>query len=134
MGQNKILNLQQMNFKDKMLEKILVDITKSDCFRESEFYVLNFFTSNMSKNEYYLSIDKFRFNDDTLNSITYYIVINNIVFLVPKGIPNGLFNLLSVQKKFSLKEGIPHIGGDYNFLINGTLNGYYRIIFKSCSE
>jgi hypothetical protein len=133
MGQSKTVNLQQVEFKDKMLEKILVNITKSDCFTQAHIYVLDFFQSSLSIDEYYLSIGKLSFIDEKFNSINYYVIINNIVFLVPKNMPNGLFTVLPAQKKFYLKENID-IGGDYNFLINGTLNGYYKVIYKTCAE
>ncbi len=136
-GQNKTLMLQQVDFKDKMLEKILVNIVKTEkeCFKRSDFYVLDFFQSSLSSKEYYLSINEFIFNPNTQNLITYFVVINNVVFFVPNKIPNGLFNVLSEKKNFNIKtEKNPSPGGDYNFLINGTLNGYYKVISKTCTE
>lgn len=137
MGQNKILTLQQVDFKNKMLEKILVSIvkTETECFNRTDFYVLDFFQSSVSSNQYYLSINEFVFNPNTQNSITYYVIINNVVFFVPNKTPTGLFNVLSEKKTFNIKtETIPHLGGDYNFLIYGTLNGYYKVIYKTCAE
>ncbi len=137
MGQNKISTLKQVDFNDKILEKILVSIVKTDteCFNRTDFYVLDFFQSSVSSNQYYLSINEFVFNSNTQNSITYYVIINNVVFFVPNKTPNGLFNVLSEKKTFNIKtETIPHPGGDYNFLIYGTLNGYYKVIYKTCAE
>jgi hypothetical protein len=70
MGQNKTLtlNLQQIEFKDKMLTKTLADLAKSepDCFKKHDFYVLDFFQSSLSSGEYYLSIDRFVVEEKTV--------------------------------------------------------------------
>jgi len=138
MGQNKILtlNLQQIEFKDKMLTKTLFDISKSepDCFKKHEFYILDFFQSSLSSGEYYLSIREFMADTKTPNSISYYVVINDIVYFVSSKVSVEIFNVLPTKKKFSLKEAIPHPGGDYNFLIWRMLSGYYAVLLKSCAE
>lgn len=137
MAQNKTLMLQQVNFKNKMLEKVLVSIvkTESECFDSSDFYVFDFFQSSISSDEYYLSINEFTFNANTQKSITYYVVINNVIFFIPNKVPNGLFNILAQKKQFNVnikRSASP--GGDYNFLIYGTLNDYYKVIYKTCAE
>jgi len=134
MGQNRTINLQQIEFKDKTLEKIFTNVTKSDCFNKNDFYVVDFFKSSISNDKYYLSIDRLMFNNNTLDSIAYYLVVNDIVFFVPKTIPDKLFNVLSVQKDFTCKKEEPYPSGDYNFLIYGTLNGYYKVIYNTCAE
>ncbi|GHV45012.1 hypothetical protein FACS1894180_7070 [Bacteroidia bacterium] len=141
MGQNKTitLNLQQIEFKDKMLTKTLFDISKSepDCFNKNDFYVLDFFQSSLSSSEYYLSIDRFIADDKTPKSIAYYVVINNITFFVSNKVDVGIYNALPTKKQyvFKIKE-YPYavIGGDYNFLIWRTLSGYYAVLLKSCGE
>ena len=134
MGQMHTSNLQKLDFKDKMLEQILINISKSSCFDKNGHYVLDFFKSNLSSDKYYLSIDKLIINDNTLTSIKYYVEINDIILFVPQTMPNWLFNILSVQKKFSLREEKPYPGGDYNFLIYGTKKGYFKVIYNSCEE
>ena len=138
MGQNKtlILNLQQIEFKDKILTKTLFDISKSesDCFKKYGFYILDFFQSSLSSREYYLSIREFMIDAKTPNSVAYYIVINNKFFFVSDKVSPVLFSILPSKRNFVIKEEVPHIGGDYNFLIHRTLSGYYQILLKSCAE
>ena len=133
-GQNDTLILQQINFKDKILENILINISKSDCFKDTEFYILDFFKSSLSSDVYYLSIKEFK--SKIQNSMVYYVVINNIVFFVSDDIPNGLFTIQLSKKKFTLrkekKSSYPR--GDFNFLLYGTLNGFYKVIYKTCYE
>lgn len=133
-AQNFSTELQQIEFKDKMLEKIFTNVTKSYCFNQNDFYVVDFFKSGISNEKYYLSIDKLMFNNKIFDSIAYYLVVNDTVFFIPKIIPDKLFEVLSVKKRFSYKMEYPHPGGDYNFLIYGTLNGYYKVIYNSCAE
>jgi hypothetical protein len=137
MGQNMILNLQQIEFKDKMLTKTLSDIVKSesDCFSKADFYILDFFQSSLYSSKYYLSINKFAVNDKTPKSIAYYVVINNIVFFVSNKISVEIFNILPLERKFIFeKEEIPIIGGDYHFLIQRTTSGHYWVLLKTCGE
>ena len=134
MGQMHTSNLKKLDFKDKMLEQILTNTSKSSCFDKNGHYVLDFFKSNLSSDKYYMSIDKLIIDDNTLASIKYYVEINDIIFFVPQFMPNWLFNIQSVQKKFSLREEKPYPGGDYNFLIYGTKNGYFKVIYNSCEE
>jgi hypothetical protein len=140
MGQNKtlILNLQQIEFKDKMLTKTLFDLAKSEpeCFKKHEFYILDFFQSSLSSGEYYLSIDKFITESNTPNSIAYYLVINNITFLISNKVATDIFNILPTKKQYVFKiEDMPYsVGGDYHFLIWRTLSGYYSVLMKSCAE
>jgi hypothetical protein len=139
MGQDKTLtlNLQQIEFKDKMLTKTLLDISKSEsnCFNKNDFYVLDFFQSSLSCNEYYLSIEKFNVNSKTANLLTYYVVISNISYFVSNKVSVDIFNILPSKREFIFKkEEIPVIYGDYNFLIWRMLSGYYAVLLKSCGE
>lgn len=138
MGQNKTLtlNLQQIEFKDKMLTKTLFDISKSEpgCFKKNGFYILDFFQSSLSNSEYYLSIREFIIDAKTPNSIAYYAIINNKIFFVSDKVSPVLFSILLSKRNFVIKEEVPQPRGDYNFLIHRTLSGYYRILLKSCAE
>lgn len=137
-GQKKslTLNLQQIEFKDKMLTKTLEDIvkTESDCFKRYEFYVLDFFQSSLYSSEYYLSINAFMIDDNTPKSIIYYVIINNTVFFVSNKVAIEIFNVLPLKRNFVLKENDWHIGGDYNFLIRRTRSGHYWVLLNTCAE
>jgi hypothetical protein len=109
-------------------------LTKSDCFNKNDFYVIDFFKSGLSIDKYYLSIDRFMFDDNILDLIVYYLVFNDIVFFVPQTISDRLFDVLPVQKSFNCKKEEPYPSRDYNFLIYGTLNGYYKVIYNTCAE
>lgn len=134
-GQINMLTLQRVDIQDKVLENILIDIvkTESECFNRHEFYVFDFYQSDLSKDKYYLSIKEF--NVDSLNpkSIAYYLAINDKVFFVPTITPKGLFNIQPEKKKFVVEKEI-YVGGDYNFVIYGTLNGFYRVLSRTCAE
>ena len=141
MGQKKslTLNLQQIEFKDKMLTKTLADIvkTKSDCFSKNGFYILDFFQSSLYGSEYYLSIDKFIADSNTPKSITYYVFINNIVFFVSNKVAVEIFDVLPAKKQYVFKiEKFPNavIGGDYHFLIRRMASGHYWVLLKTCVE
>jgi hypothetical protein len=136
MGQSKTLMLQQIEFKDVMLTETLANIckTESDCFSKNDFYVLDFFQSSLYSGTYYLSINKFAVDDKTPNSITYYAVINDVVFFVSNKVDVEIFNVLPSKRKFVLKENGWDTGGDYNFLIHRTLSGYYWVLLKTCAE
>ena len=140
MGQNKVLtfNLQQIEFKDKMLTKTLFDISKSesDCFKKNGFYILDFFQSSLSNEEYYLSIGEFITESNVPNTISYYVVINNMTFFISNKVNLDIFRVLPIKKEFVFKKNeIPYsVGGDYHFLIWRTLSGYYHILLRTCSE
>jgi hypothetical protein len=139
-GQNKVLtfNLQQIEFKDKMLTKTLFDISKSesDCFKKNGFYILDFFQSSLSNEEYYLSIGEFITESNVPNTISYYVVINNMTFFISNKVNLDIFRVLPIKKEFVFKKNeIPYsVGGDYHFLIWRTLSGYYHILLRTCSE
>jgi len=141
MGQNKTLtlNLQQIEFKDKILTKTLFDISKSepDCFKKNDFYVLDFFQSSLSNEEYYLSIDEFVADNKITKSIAYYVIIDDIVYFVSNKVTFDIFKVLPSKKQFVFKiKEFPYamIGGDYNFLIWKTLSGHYHVLLRTCSE
>jgi len=138
MGQNKTLtlNLQQIEYKDKILTKTLFDISKLEpaCFKKNGFYILDFFQSSLSNSEYYLSIREFIIDAKTPNSLAYYVVINNTIFFVSDKVSPVLFSILPSKRNFVIKEEVPQPRGDYKFLIHRTLSGYYHILLKSCAE
>ncbi|MGB4655171.1 MAG: hypothetical protein WBH98_07045 [Bacteroidales bacterium] len=110
-GQNKVLtfNLQQIEFKDKMLTKTLFDISKSesDCFKKNGFYILDFFQSSLSNEEYYLSIGEFITESNIPNTISYYVVINNMTFFISNKVNLDIFRVLPIKKMFSNKMKYP---------------------------
>lgn len=139
MGQTKpiILNLQQVEFKDKLLTKTLSDLSKKerDCFNKNDFYILDFFHSSLSNEEYYLSIDRFVADNKTIKSIAYYVIIDDIVYFISNKVSVDVIKVLPSKKEYSFKtEKISIIGGDYHFLIWRTLSGYYHILLSTCSE
>lgn len=131
------LNLQQIEFKDKTLTNTILDLSKQvhDCFNKNDFYVLDFFQSSLSSGEYYLSIDRFDANNNFLKSISYYVIINDIVFFVSSRVATDIINVLPSQKEFDINnDNSAIIGGDYHFLIWRTISGYYYILLSTCSE
>lgn len=140
MGQSKVLtlNLQQIEFKDTMLTKTLFELSKSnpDCFKKNGFYVLDFFQSSLSNDEYYLSIDEFITESNIPNTISYCLFINNMTFFVSNKVTFDIFRVLSIKREFVFKQNeIPYsVGGDYHFLIWKTLSGYYHVLLRTCSE
>ena len=140
MGQDKTLtfNLQQIEFKDKMLTKTLFDISKSesDCFKKNGVYILNFFQSSLSNDEYYLSIDEFITESNVPNTISYYVIINNMTFFISNKVTLDTFRILPIKKEFVFKQDeiLYSVGGDFHFLIWRTLSGYYHVLLRSCSE
>ena len=140
MGQDKTLtfNLQQIDFKDKMLTKTLFDISKSesDCFKKNGVYILNFFQSSLSNDEYYLSIDEFITESNVPNTISYYVIINNMTFFISNKVTLDTFRILPIKKEFVFKQDeiFYSVGGDFHFLIWRTLSGYYHVLLRSCSE
>ncbi|MDD6582283.1 MAG: hypothetical protein PUF10_06375 [Bacteroidales bacterium] len=139
MGQNThvTLNLQQVEFKDgKLVQTLSQLITEErDCFKETDFYVLDFFQSSLS-NRYYLSIDEFFPDNKTIGFITYYVTINNTVFFLSSKVSTDIIKILPSKKLFKLKsrEDVLYVGGDYSFLIYKSLNGYYYILMRTCGE
>ena len=139
-GQNKTvtLDLQQIDFKDDRLTKLLFNITNSElsCFDKNVFYVLDFFQSSLSTGEYYLSIDEFVANDKSPNTIVYYTIINNITFFISNKVDGAIFDVLTTKRGFDLYiEEIPYsVGADYHFLIWKTISGDYFTILSTCGE
>ncbi len=85
--------------------------------------------------EYYLSIDRFDANNNILKSISYYVIINDIVFFVSSRVATDIIKVLPSQKEFDINnENSAIIGGDYHFLIWRTISGYYYILLSTCSE
>lgn len=131
------LYLQQIEFKDKTLTNTILDLSKQeqDCFNKNDLYVLDFFQSSLSSGEYYLSIDRFDANNNILKSISYYVIINDIVFFVSSRVATDIIKVLPSQKEFDINnENSVIIGGDYHFLIWRTISGYYYILLSTCSE
>ncbi len=133
-----MLTLQQIEFKDSILTKTLFDILQSnDCFREKDFYVLDFFRSSLSDGEYYLSINEFFADEKTYHLFAYFAEINNITFFVSNRVSSEIFQILPTKKHYSFqRKENPYavIGADYNFLIWRTLSGYYYVLLQNCGE
>ncbi len=139
-GQNRstTLTLQQVGFKDDALTEILSDLSKTEqrCFSKNDFYVLNFFQSSLSGNEYYLTIDEFRTESNIQDLLSYYVVINDINFFISNKVTLDIFEVLPTSKEFVFKQDqIPAVGGgDYHFLIWKTPNEYYHVLLRTCGE
>ncbi|NLL27944.1 MAG: hypothetical protein GX259_04045 [Bacteroidales bacterium] len=138
LGQNKpiTLTLQQIEFKDNTLIKTISDLSKEqDCFSKNDFYILDFFQSSLSSGEYYLSINRFVVDDKIINSIAYYVVINDIVFFISNKVSVEIIKILPLKKEYKFnKKNTPIIVGDYRFLIWRTLGGYYHVLSRTCGE
>lgn len=139
-GQNRstTLTLQQVEFKDDVLTETLSDLSKTEqrCFSKNNFYVLDFFQSSLSNDEYYLTIDEFRNESNIQDILSYYVVINDITFFISNKVTFDLFEVLPTSKEFVFKQDqIPAVGGgDYHFLIWKTLNRYYHVLLRTCGE
>ena len=139
MGQDKptILTLQQVEFKDNALTKTLADLSKEEkcCFSKNDFYILDFFHSSLSHDEYYLSIDRFVIDDKIINSIRYYVVINDIVYFISDKVSDDIIKILPSKREYKFKNKDTLIlVGDYYFLIWKTLSGHYHILLRTCGE
>jgi hypothetical protein len=131
---NNTLVLQQVEFNDKTLERIIIDMSKSECFKKNSAYLMNFFISSFSNGEYFLSLEEFVLKSKGRNDMLYFVLIKDITFFVSDNAPPELFTILLTKRKFYIKNNPPSQGGDYNFLLKGTLNGYYKIIYQTCDE
>ncbi|NLB67213.1 MAG: hypothetical protein GX798_01995 [Bacteroidales bacterium] len=140
LGQNRstTLTLQQVEFKDIALTETLSDLSKAEqrCFSKNDFYVLDFFQSSLSGDEYYVTIDEFRTESNIQDLSSYFVVINDITFFISNKVALDIFEVLPTSKEFVFKQNqIPAVGGgDYHFLIWKTPNGYYHILLRTCGE
>lgn len=129
------INLQQIEFKDKTLTKTLFDLSKSnsDCLNRRDIYVLDFFQSSLSTEEFFLRIDLLTGDEHFIESIAYYVIINDVVYFLPDSVSTNIIKVLPQKRMFTYEiEHNP--GGDYNFLIWSPLKGYYQVLASSCSE
>ena len=139
-GQNRstTLTLQQVEFKDIVLTQTLSDLSKTEqrCFSKNDFYVLDFFQSSLSNDEYYLTIDEFRTESNIQGVLSYYVVTNDITFFISNEVTLDILEVLPTSKEFVFKQDqIPAVGGgDYQFLIWKTPNGYYHVLLRTCGE
>ncbi|MDR1861381.1 MAG: hypothetical protein LBR06_10745 [Bacteroidales bacterium] len=97
-----VFNLQQIEFKEKMLTKTLFDLTESEpgCLKKNGYYILDFFQSSLSNSDYYLSISKFITEYPPPKAIAYYVVINNVVFFISSKVSADIINVLPSKKEF----------------------------------
>ena len=138
-GQDKTitLDLQQIEFKDKALINTLSDLSKQkpDCFNENDYYILDFFYSSLSNEEYYLSINQFVADNNTPITIAYYVIVDGIVYFISNKVSTDVIKVLPSKKRYSFKNGYGiNVGGDYYFLIWRTRMGYYHVLLSTCCE
>lgn len=138
-GQDKsiTLDLQQIEFKDNALTTTLSELSKQnqDCFNKSDYYILDFFHSSFSNEEYYLSIKPFVADNNISKSIAYYIIVDGIEYFISNRVSTDVIKVLPSKKRYSFKNGDGlYVGGDYYFLIWRTLSGYYHILLRTCAE
>ena len=138
-----LIEANLVDFRDDKFEKALKCMIKEKviCFTYGDLYVLNFFQSSLSNSkEYLLGINPFFFIKEYLfgfkdyKKIYYYIIIDDITFLISNEIPKNLFNVLTQKKVFKFKEYDLSGHGDrhLDFLIQKRQNGEYEIIANDC--
>ena len=131
------VKLQQIEFKDKELNKTLMNLTKNDsrCFDKKDVYILDFFQSSLTDDEYYLTVNWFIPTLEKLELIAYYVVVDDITYLISKKVSHDILKILPTSKNFSfyiINEPFPC--ADYNFLIWKTPVGDYDVLLNYCSE
>lgn len=130
------LNLRQIEFVDSALTKTLSDLTKTerDYFDDrDDYYVLNFFQSGLSNDEYFISIDRiFDDNIQAPKNTAYFINIDGFVFFIPETVPDNVLKVLPSNIEFRIDRGPWYsVGVVYHFMIWRTTEGdYYPILGK----
>jgi hypothetical protein len=137
-GQKKSISfcLQQIEFIDTKLTDTIFELSRSkpECFKDNEYFILNFFQSSLPTSEFFLSIKEFIPEDVLPESISYFVVINNITFFVSNRVSLEILRTLPQKKEFvfKLRETPYDIGGDLYFLIWRVIRGEYLLLLSIC--
>ena len=80
-----------------------------------------------------IAVDRFDGNQEIINSLTYYTVINNLTYFLSDKTPKGMTRLLSETKTFSFDPNDYQNIDTYDFVAWRFYPGFYRILSKSCN-
>lgn len=85
------LSLQKVVCNDVELQNAILDITDNPKY-DKRIYIINLYTThNKKKQIYYFKIQNLSASHTTLNALYYYWEVNNILFLLPYGLPKNVF-------------------------------------------
>ena len=87
-----IRGLREVEFKDTLLLKNLTKISKSDCFNTNDYYIVDFFTSQLASKTYFITIDEFVYNKTSANFVDSYIILNGKTFMMSSSLKIDIFN------------------------------------------
>lgn len=121
--------LQQVTFKDEELESLLKELIVDHCFGLNDYGILDFYQSNINKNEYFIETGLYRYNPVDVGVFGYYIYINNIPFVLSKKIPKHLFNFMPISNNKQFIEELEKFGKKNLELVFGPDN--YLLIYHS---
>ena len=79
-----------------------------------------------------IAVDRFDGNQEIINSLTYYTVINNLTYFLSDKTPKGMTRLLSETKTFRFAPSDLIHKGDFTFVAYSISPGFYHILTKSC--
>ena len=133
------VNLRQIEFVDHYLIDVLARMAKEspECFTDDFCYVLIFFQKgcDMGVNDLgnlLIAVDRFDGNQEIINSLTYYTVINNLTYFLSDKTPKGMTRLLSETKTFRFDPSELMHDDDFSFVVYSHSPGFYYILTKSC--
>ena len=127
------IKLQQVEFIDQSLPALITKLTGDSpkCFDKDRYYTLIFFQPTL-RNDYVITIDKLYCDEESIQSLTYYAVVNNIVLFFSDVIPEERIKVLPSTKTFSFDPNDYQDIDTYDFVAWRFYPGFYKILSKSC--
>lgn len=128
------IKLQEVIFADSILQKAFQNNLNHKCFFSHIFYVIEFYQSDLDKDDYFVSIDEFDFNCFDITELKYYIKINDRIFLLKEMVPKKLFIEISNKQIFNIGEDTFTLRGDIYFLMDYRYQYYCKFLLNNCTD
>lgn len=130
-----ISGLREYVLQDSFLLENILDYCNSDYCSKSDYYLLNFFTSSISKEYYFLFINSFEDYDSlTSKKIDAFVLLDGKIFMFNSNNNASLFVATNNYQQFHYQEYWPCEGGGSFYLIYGAKNQFSWIIRKEVGE
>ena len=129
-----VYGLEECEIQDTFLLNNILNVCKSEYFDRRESYVLDFFTSKITSDYYYLYIQPFVYDSTSSKKVNAFVVLDNNIFMFNKDNLPPIYYSLKRYREFDYEIFSPEVGGGFYYLLYGAFNKFSLIIREEIGE
>ena len=128
-------SLEEYDIQDTVMLNTILNICKSTHFNHDEYFILDFFTSELTPDYYFLCVCSFDYDSISSKMVDAFVVLDKKIFMFnKKNLPPIYSDLKRCQKFDYSKDSIPDVGGGFIYWIWGSFNEFSYVIREECCE